>query len=83
MPSQEAAQLLHSRKVVEKQEAIIERQTPMAKGNLHMSGRSMHSDFNLTESNVKVITNNRNESPVKSMRDSHSEWSFTPDIGPN
>jgi len=81
MPSQDAAQLQHLRQVAEQQEAVIERQTTMDKRDLHVSRRSKHSDFNLTKSDVKVRTNNRNESPFKSMRDSHSVWSFTPDIG--
>src|ERR1039458_4554799 len=53
----------------------------MAKGDLHISRRFVHSDLNLTESDVKVITNNRIESPFRSMRDSHSVSSFTPDKG--
>ena len=81
MPSQDAAQLQHLLQVAEEQEAVIKRRTPMDKGDLHVSRRSKHSDFNLTKSDVKVRTNNRNESPFKSMRDSHSVWSFTPDIG--
>ena|ERR1700693_5538349 len=81
MPSQDAAQLQHLCRVDEQQEAVIERQTPMDKGDLHVSRRSIHSDFNLTKSDVKVAASNRNESPVKSMRDSHSVWGFTPDTG--
>src|ERR1035438_2369610 len=53
----------------------------MAKGDLHISRGFVHSDLNLTESDVKVITNNRIESPFRSMRDSHSVSSFTPDKG--
>src|ERR1035441_5343564 len=53
----------------------------MAKGDLHISRRFVHSDLNLTESDVKVITNNRIESPFRSTRDSHSVSSFTPDKG--
>ena len=81
MPSKNAAQLQHLSQVAEQQEAVIERQTPMDNGDLNVSRRSKHSDFNLTKSDVKVRTNNRNESPFKSMRNSHSVWSFTPDIG--
>jgi hypothetical protein len=81
MPSQDAARLQHLGQDAQQQQAVIERQTPMDKGDLHVFRRSRHSDLNLTKSDVKVRTNNRHESPFKSMRDSHLVWSFTPDIG--
>ena len=74
-------QLQHSRKVVAEQEVVRERQTTMVKGGLHMSRRSMSSDLNLTESDVKVRTDNRNETPVTSIFDSHSVRTVAPDIG--
>jgi hypothetical protein len=39
-------QLQHTCKVVEKQEAVTERRTPMAKGDMHISGRSRYPDLN-------------------------------------
>ena len=81
MPSQDAAGLQHLRQVAQQQQAVIERQTPIDKGDLYVLRRSRNPDLNLTKSDVKVRTNNRNESPFKSMRDSHLVWSFTPDIG--
>ena len=54
MPSEEAAQLQHSREFVEKQYATVMRQAPVAKGDFHISRRSAHVDLNLTESDVKV-----------------------------
>ena len=59
MRSQDAAQLQHLRQVGEQQQAVIERQTPMDKGDLHVFRRSKHSDLNLTKSDVKVALSNR------------------------
>lgn len=81
MPSKKAAQLQHPREIVEKQQAAVVRQTHMDKGGFDISRRSVYADFNLTESDVKVTSHNRNESPINSACDSHSVWPFTPDIG--
>jgi len=65
----------------EKQQAAVVRQTHMDKGGFDISRRSVYADFNLTDSDVKVTSHNRNESPINSACDSHSVWPFTPDIG--
>src|SRR5260370_37381068 len=81
MPSKESTQLQHSREFVEKQNATVVRQAPVAKADFYVSRRSTHTDFNITKSDVKVTTNICNGSPVKSARDSHLLSVFTPDIG--
>ena len=65
MPSKEAAQLQHSREFVEKEDPPIVRQTTVAKGESYISRRTAHSDFNLTENDVKVISTNHSGSTAK------------------
>src|SRR5258708_1593151 len=81
MPTKEAAELQHSREFVEEQDAAVMRQTPVAKGDFHISRRSTHPDLNLTKSDVKVTMKICNGSPARSVRNSHPMPFFTPDSG--
>ena len=81
MPSKEAAQLQHSSKFVEKEDPTIVRQTTVATGDFYISRRTAHSDFNLTENDVKVISTNHSRSTAKSERNSNPVCVFTPDTG--
>src|SRR5260370_37937590 len=58
------------------------RQTPVAKGDFHISRRSTHPDLNLTKSDVKVTIKICSGSPARSVRNSHPMPFFTPDSGP-
>src|SRR6266478_6026352 len=82
MPTKEAAELQHSREFVEEQDAAVMRQTPVAKGDFHISRRSTHPDLNLTKSDVKVTMKICSGSPARSVRNSHPMPFFTPDSGP-
>src|SRR5207249_3665508 len=77
----EAAELQHSREFVEEQDAAVMRQTPVAKGDFHISRRSTHPDLNLTKSDVKVTMKICSGSPARSVRNSHPMPFFTPDSG--
>src|SRR5258708_306556 len=79
MPTKEAAELQHSREFVEEQDAAVMRQTPVAKGDFHISRRSTHPDLNLTKSDVKVTMKICSGSPARSVRNSHPMPFFTPD----
>src|SRR5260370_26546301 len=57
------------------------RQTPVAKGDFHISRRSTHPDLNLTKSDVKVTIKICSGSPARSVRNSHPMPFFTPDSG--
>src|SRR5216684_2332288 len=57
------------------------RQTPVAKGDFHISRRSTHPDLNLTKSDVKVTMKICSGSPARSVRNSHPMPFFTPDSG--
>src|SRR6266446_5472683 len=81
MPTKEAAELQHSREFVEEQDAAVMRQTPVAKGDFHISRRSTHPDLNLTKSDVKVTMKICSGSPARSVRNSHPMPFFTPDSG--
>src|SRR6266566_7881267 len=81
MPTKEAAELQHSREFVEEQDAAVMRQTPVAKGDFHISRRSTHPDLNLTKSDVKVTMKICSGSPARSVRNSHLMPFFTPDSG--
>src|SRR5712691_11230362 len=81
MPTKEAAELQHSREFVEEQDAAVLRQTPVAKGDFHISRRSTHPDLNLTKSDVKVTMKICSGSPARSVRNSHPMPFFTPDSG--
>src|SRR6266571_7341660 len=81
MPTKEAAELQHSREFVKEQDAAVMRQTPVAKGDFHISRRSTHPDLNLTKSDVKVTTTICSGSPARSVRNSHPMPFFTPDSG--
>src|SRR5712691_2692221 len=83
MPTKEAAELQHSREFVEEQDAAVMRQTPVAKGDFHISRRSTHPDLNLTKSDVKVTMKICSGSPARSVRNSHPMPFFTPDSGHN
>src|SRR6266852_5337473 len=83
MPTKEAAELQHSREFVEEQDAAVMRQTPVAKGDFHISRRSTHPDLNLTKSDVKVTMKICSGSPARSVRNSHPMPFFTPDSGPS
>jgi hypothetical protein len=81
MPSKEAAQLQHSREFIEKEDPTIVRQTTVAKGDSYIFRRTAHSDFNLTENDVKVISTNHRGSTAKPERNSNPVCVFTPDAG--
>src|SRR5712691_12432972 len=81
MPTKEAAELQHSREFVEEQDAAVMRQTPVAKGDFHISRRSTHPDLNLTKSDVTVTMKICSGSPARSVRNSHPMPFFTPDSG--
>jgi hypothetical protein len=56
MPSQKIAQLQHSGKFVEEENAAIVRQAPMVKRDFHVFRRSAHPEPHFTQSAVRLRT---------------------------
>jgi FlaG/FlaF family flagellin (archaellin) len=81
MPSKEAAQLQHSCEFVEEEDATVVRQTTVATGDSYISRRAAHSDFNVTENDVKVNGMNRSGRAAKLGQQAHPAWVLTPDSG--
>jgi hypothetical protein len=65
MASKETVQLPHSSEFIEKQNATVVCQAPVAKGDFYISRQSTHSEFNLTENDVKVSRDNRRQIRIK------------------